>query len=60
MYDTIRNAFMKDFDNLLGGNFEKFSVLNNFEWAGFVLGCENWERYDFKASQEFYFINLGY
>ena len=23
--------------------------LNTFERTGFVLGCENWERYDFKA-----------
>ena len=28
---------------------EEFSALNNFEKTGFVLGCENWERYDFKA-----------
>ena len=40
---------MEDLDNLLGGSFEEFSALNNFERTGFVLGCENWERYDFKA-----------
>ena len=49
MYDTIRNTFIEDLDNLLGGSFEEFSALNNFEGTGFVLGCENWEEYDFKA-----------
>ena len=48
-YDTIRSTFMEDLDKLLGGSFEEFSALNNFERTGFVLGCENWERYDFKA-----------
>ena len=48
-YDTFRSTFMEDLDNLLGGSFEEFSALNNFERTGFVLGCENWERYDFKA-----------
>ena len=32
-YDTIRNIFI---DNLLGGSFEEFSALNNFERTGFV------------------------
>ncbi len=62
-YDTIRNTFMEDLDNLLGGSFEEFSALNNFERTGFVLGCENWETYDFKALLRLlrvYFINLGY
>ena len=36
-YDTIRNIFMEDLDNLLGGSFEEFSALNNFERMGFVL-----------------------
>ena len=49
VYDTIRNIFMEDLNNLLGGSFEEFSALNNFERTGFVLGCENWERNDFKA-----------
>ena len=40
---------MKDLDNLLGGSFEEFSALNNFERMGFVSGCENWERYDVKT-----------
>ena len=48
-YDTFRSTFMEDLDNLLGGSFEEFSALNNFERTGFVLGCENWERYYFKA-----------
>ena len=49
VYDTIRNTFIEDLDNLLGGSFEEFSALNNFGRTSFVLGCENWERYDFKA-----------
>ena len=48
-YDIIRNTFVKDLDNLLGGSFEEFRSLNNFERTGFVLRCENWDRYDFKA-----------
>ena len=40
---------MEDLDKLLGGSFEEFSALNTFERTSFVLGCENWERYDFKA-----------
>ena len=44
----IRNTFMEDLDNLLGGSYEGFSALNNFERTGFVLGCENWERYDLR------------
>ena len=34
-YDTIRNTFMKDLDNLLSGRFEEFTALNNFERTGF-------------------------
>ena len=37
-------------DNLLGGSFEEFSALNNFERTGFVLGCENWGYGFIKAS----------
>ena len=44
---SIRNTFMGELDNLLGGSFEEFSTLENFERTGF--GCENWDRYDFKA-----------
>ena len=40
---------MGDLDNLLGGSFEEFSALNDFKRTGIVVGCENWERYDFKA-----------
>ena len=40
---------MEDLDKLLGGSFEEVSALNNFERTCCVLGCENWERYDFKA-----------
>ena len=49
-YGAIRNTFMEDLDNLLGGSFEEFRSLNNIKRTGFVIGCENWERYDFKAS----------
>ena len=58
-YDTIRNIFKEDLDDLLGGNFEEFSALNNFERTGFVLGCENWERYDFKALLRVLFYSSG-
>ena len=44
-----RNTFMGDLNNLLGGSFEESSALNNSKRTGFVLGCENWEGYDFKA-----------
>ena len=47
VYDSIRNAFMGELDMLLGGSFEEFSTLDNR--TGFILGCENWDRYDFKA-----------
>ena len=45
-YHSIRNTFMEELDKLLGGSFEEFS---NFNRTGFILGCENWDRYDFKA-----------
>ena len=44
-YDAIGNTFMENLNNLLGGSFEEFSALNNFERTGFVLGYENWERF---------------
>ena len=47
VYDTIRNTFMGELDNPLGGSFEEFSAL--IKRTGFVLGCENWEGYDFKG-----------
>ena len=50
VYDIIRNTFMGELDKLLrGGSFEEFSTLDNFNRTGFILGCENWDRYDFKA-----------
>ena len=46
----IRNTFMGELDKLLGGgSFEVFSALDNINRTGFILGCENWDRYDFKA-----------
>ena len=38
-------------DKLLGGGggVEEFSTLDSFNRTGFILGCENWDRYDFKA-----------
>ena len=56
-YDTIINTFMEDLDKLLGGSFEEFSALNNFERTGFVLGCENWERYDLKALRVLFYYS---
>ena len=29
MYDTIRNTFTEDLDNLLGGSFKEFNVIIN-------------------------------
>ena len=40
---------MGELDKLLGGSFEEFSTLDNFNRTGSILGCENWDRYDFKA-----------
>ena len=34
VYNTIRNTFMEDLDNLLGGSFEEFSALNNLSLNG--------------------------
>ena len=45
---VFRNTFMGELDKLLGGSFEEFSTLDNFNRTGFILGCENWDRYDFK------------
>ena len=56
-YDTIINTFMEDLENLLGGSFEEFSALNNFERTGFVLGCKNWERYDLKALRVLFYYS---
>ena len=45
---------MGELDKLLGGgggggSFEEFSTLDNFNRTGFILGCENWDRYYFKV-----------
>ena len=32
-----------------GGGGGSFSTLDNFNMTGFISGCENWDRYDFKA-----------
>ena len=48
-YDSIRNNFMVELENLLGGRFGEFSTLDNFTKASFILGFENWNRDDFKA-----------
>ena len=45
----IRNNFMVELENLLGGRFGEFSTLDNFNKASFILGFENWNRDDFKA-----------
>ena len=47
---VYRNTFMGELDKLLGGRFEEFSTLDNFNRTGFILECENWDRYDFKAA----------
>ena len=56
---------MGELDKLLGGggggDFEEFSTLDNFNRTGYILGCENWDRYDFKPKLvKFCTINLGY
>ena len=40
---------MTELETLLGEDFEAFGALDSFGRAGFILGCENWDRYDFKA-----------
>ena len=45
-YDTSKK-FMGRFRQYVGGSIEDFSTLINFEKTCFVLGCENWDRYDF-------------
>ena len=48
-YDSIRNNFMVELENLLGGRFGEFSTLDNFNKASYILGFENWNRDNFKA-----------
>lgn len=38
VYDSIRNTFMVDLQNLLGESFEEFKALDNFDRAGFGFG----------------------
>ena len=45
----FRNTFMENLTICWGGVWKDFSTLNKFRRRGFVLGCENWDRYDFKA-----------
>ena len=35
-YDSIRNNFMVELENLLGGRFGEFSTLDNFNKASFI------------------------
>ena len=53
VYDSIGSTFMGGLDKLLGGgggggggSFEEFSTLDNFNRTGFILGSENWDRYE--------------
>ena len=47
MYDTIKNAFIGELDNLVwggeggGGGGGGVRTLYHFEGTGFFLGCEN-------------------
>ena len=34
---------------MLGGSFEEFIAHDSVEKTGFILGCENWNRSNFKA-----------
>ena len=48
-----------ELDYLLGAGggrgFEVFSTFNNFIGTSFILlGCQNWDKYDFKASSKLY------
>ncbi len=45
-YDSIRKTFVGD---LVIKEFVEFSALDYFNKAGFILGCENWDRYDFET-----------
>ena len=52
VYDSIRNTFMVELDNLLGENFEMFLAHSIASLIAF-LGCENWDRHDFEALLSF-------
>ena len=54
VYDHIGNIFMIELENLWGAH-------DNFNMAGFILGCENWDRYDFKVLLNWLcIVSLGY
>ena len=68
---ALENTFMGELEKLLGGGgggggFEEFNTLDNFNRTGFILGCENRDRYDFnlkaflKVVKSFVLFNLGY
>ena len=48
-FTVYGNTFTGELDKLLGRSFEVFRTLESFNRTGFVLGCENWDGYDFKA-----------
>ena len=55
VYDSIRSTLPGRIRNSVG-SFEE-----NFNRAVFILGCENWDGYDFKALLQLLCItNLGY
>ena len=49
VYDTIRNTFMGKLKNSFGGSLKNLVPFIMFKKTGFVLGCENWNRSNFKA-----------
>ena len=54
-YDSIRNNFMVELENLLGGGrVGEFSTLDNFNKASFILGFENWNSVHSQAL--FYYL----
>ena len=54
VYGSIGNTFMGELDKLLGGGggggvLRSLVHLIILIGQAFILGCENWDRYDFKA-----------
>ena len=54
VHDCSRNSLMRELHNLhVRGKFStlhtcnKFCTLHTCNRADFILGCENWDRYDF-------------
>ena len=35
-----------------GGDLKSFCSFNNFRTSFILLGCQNWNKYDFKASSK--------